>query len=79
LEAVRKKIKCFLELGTCVGILMNPDDRTVEAYGVGKAVIVLRDGDILTLPDLLPGWEVAIAELWSPVFDEEEAQIFPRY
>jgi hypothetical protein len=29
----------------------------------------LKDGDILTLPDLLPGWEVAISEIWSPVFE----------
>ena len=72
LAALREKIKCFLELGTRVGILMNPDDRTVEVYRLGEAVIVLRDGDILTLPDLLPGWEVAIVELWSPVFEEEE-------
>ncbi len=72
LEARREKIKCFLELGTRVGILMNPDDRTVEVYRAGETAIVLRDGDILTLPDLLPGWEVAIAELWSPVFEEEE-------
>jgi Uma2 family endonuclease len=72
LEALREKIKCFLELGTRVGILMNPDDRTVEIYRAGEAVIVLRDGDILTLPDLLPGWEVAIVELWSPVFEEDE-------
>jgi Uma2 family endonuclease len=72
LEALRDKIKSFLTLGTRVGILMNPDDRTVEIYRDGEPAIVLRDGDILTLPDLLPGWEVAIAELWSPVFDEDD-------
>jgi Uma2 family endonuclease len=26
-------------------------------------------GDVLTLPDLLPGWEMTIAELWAPEFD----------
>jgi hypothetical protein len=31
---------------------------------------VLGDGDVLTLPDLLPGWEVAVSELWPLRFDE---------
>lgn len=30
-----------------------------------------KHGDVLQLPDLFPGWEVQIAELWLPVFDEE--------
>jgi Uma2 family endonuclease len=31
-------------------------------------VVILKDGDILKLPNLLPGWEVTIPEIWSPVF-----------
>jgi Uma2 family endonuclease len=31
--------------------------------------VTLKDGNILKLPDLLPGWEVAIPEIWSPVFE----------
>jgi Uma2 family endonuclease len=30
------------------------------------------NGEILTIPELLPGWELPIAEVWPPVFDEEE-------
>jgi Uma2 family endonuclease len=66
---LRAKIQQFLELGTQVGILLNPDDRTVEIYRQEQSTIVLRDGDILTIPDLFPGWQVAVEELWSPRFD----------
>lgn len=29
----------------------------------------LVDGEVLTGPDLLPGWEVAVSDLWPPVFE----------
>ncbi len=69
LEDVRAKIREFLALGTRVGILINPDNRIVEVYYSGQEAIILRDGDVLTVPDLLPGWEVQVSDLWSLVFE----------
>ncbi|MBW4658091.1 MAG: Uma2 family endonuclease [Drouetiella hepatica Uher 2000/2452] len=63
------KILSFLELGTRVGILVNPDDKTVRIYRAGQEAIALRDGDMLTVPELLPGWEVAVSDLWPPIFE----------
>lgn len=68
LDKLREKIQDFISLGSEIGILINPKTRIVEVYRSGEKVI-LRDGDVLTLPDLLPGWEVAIADIWSPVFE----------
>jgi Uma2 family endonuclease len=68
LDKLRKKIEDFMNLGAKVGILINPKTRTVEVSCHGETVI-FKDGDILTLPDLLPGLEVAISEIWSPVFE----------
>ena len=70
LKKFRAKIQEFLELGTLVGILINPEVRSVEVYRVNENAIALGDGDVLTLPDLLPGWEVAVSELWPLRFDE---------
>jgi len=70
-KKLREKIDDFLKQGTRVGILLHPEQRWVEVRRSGQAPVTLRDGDVLTVPDLLPGWEVAVAELWSPVFDEE--------
>lgn len=68
LKSLRDKIKDFLAQGTKVGILINPEKHTVEIYRADSEPIILRDGDILTVPDLLPGWEVAVSDLWSLEF-----------
>ena len=69
LTSLRQKIQSFLEVGTQVGILIDPKSRTVECYRPGQETPqVLRDGDTLTVPELLPGWSVAIADLWPLVF-----------
>jgi hypothetical protein len=36
---------------------------------LGEDVVTLGDRDLLTLPDLLPGWQIAISDLWAPEFD----------
>ncbi|HTL89043.1 MAG TPA: Uma2 family endonuclease [Leptolyngbya sp.] len=70
LKGLRAKIDQFLEQGTRVGILIHPVQKWVEIRRSNTDPIQLQDGDILTIPDLLPGWEVQISELWSPVFEE---------
>lgn len=62
----------FLEQGTQVGILVNPEDCTVKVFQTEEEVVLLRNGDVLTIPELLPGWSVAVSDLWSPVFEEEQ-------
>ncbi len=66
---LEEKIRSFLNMGTQVGILVNPDDRTLQIYRSGQEPVTLRDGEILTVPELLPGWDVAVSELWPPVFE----------
>ena len=69
LTQLREKIQSFFAVGTQVGILVNPKARTVEVYRPGQnAPQTLRDGDVLTVPELLPGWSVPIADLWPLVF-----------
>lgn len=69
---LREKIQMFLEQGVKVGILIDPDELTVTLYHPNQTPIVFTDTDILTLPELLPGWELQIADLWPPVFEENE-------
>jgi len=69
LTKLEAKILNFLALGTRVGILINPDNRTVKVYRSEQETVTLQDGEVLTIPELLPGWEVAVSELWAPEFD----------
>jgi Uma2 family endonuclease len=69
IKSIETKVLKFIELGAVVGILIDPDEETVTIYrSIGEPTI-LGNGDILTIPELVPGWE-----LWPPVFTEEETQ-----
>lgn len=69
LNKLRHKIQEFLRLGAQVGVLVDPRTEIVEVYRSGLEVLILRNGDVLTVPELLPGWEMAIGEIWAPEFD----------
>ncbi|GAB4286082.1 MAG: Uma2 family endonuclease [Oscillatoriaceae cyanobacterium] len=72
LVKLRKKIKMFLDQGVKVAILIDPDQLTATLYRPNQKPILFRDGETLTIPELLPGWELQISDLWPPVFEEEE-------
>ena len=69
IQPLLEKIQLFLQLGCTVGILIDPDKLTVTVYQLNQNPVVLKDNDKLTLPDLLPGWEVTVSELWPPEFE----------
>ena len=64
----------MIKLGAIIGILIDPDEETVTVYPSQGEPIVFHNGDILTLPELFPGWELAVSELWPPIFTEEEIE-----
>jgi Uma2 family endonuclease len=55
LTKLRNKIDQFLNLGTRVGILIDPEPRSIEIRRSDQDPIVLHHGDTLTVPDLVPG------------------------
>jgi Uma2 family endonuclease len=56
----------LMAMGMPVGIFIEPEiEQTVTVYQQGQPEMVLRDGDVLTISELLPGWELPIAELWE--------------
>ncbi len=61
-----------MELGTQVGVLVDPRTCTMEVYCLNKDKVILRDGDLLEVPELLPGWQLPVVEVWAPEFDEED-------
>lgn len=69
IKPLETKIQQFLSLGTQVGMLIDPDKEIVTIYRQGAQAKMLTNKDMLTIPDLLPDWGVAVTELWPPVFD----------
>lgn len=80
LRELEEKIVLFLSQGVQVGVLIDPDTRTVYIYRSGRLQknagndepphrITRRDGDTLTIPELFPGWEVPVTSLWPVVYE----------
>ncbi|BAZ85067.1 Uma2 family endonuclease [Dolichospermum compactum] len=74
IKTLKNKILNLIKLGAIIGILIDPDEETVTVYPSQGEPIVFHNGDILTLPELFPGWELAVSELWPPIFTEEEIE-----
>ncbi|MEG4468767.1 Uma2 family endonuclease [Microcoleus sp. AT9_B5] len=74
IKLIETKVLKFIELGATVGITIDPDEETVTIYRSTGEPIVLGNGDILTVAELFPGWELPVSELWPPIFTEEETQ-----
>jgi len=70
LKKIRDKIQVYIQQGVKVAILIDPDTCQLEVYHPDQPVIVLGNGDILTLTELFPGWELVVSELWPVVFEE---------
>ncbi|HAG83125.1 MAG TPA: hypothetical protein DCL61_18665 [Cyanobacteria bacterium UBA12227] len=69
IKPIEEKIKLFLKLGTEVGILIDPEKETVTLYRPTGQPTVLTNQDILTIPELFPGWELPVSDLWPPEFE----------
>ena len=69
LPKLRQKIQEFIELGTVVGVLVDPRTRTMEVYRYQQEKIVLKDGDVLEVEEILPGWKLPVVEVWAPDFE----------
>jgi len=74
IKPIETKVLKFIELGAIVGILIDPDEETVTIYRSTGEPTVLGNGDLLTVAELFPGWELPVSELWPPIFTEEETQ-----
>ena len=71
IKTLKEKIQLYLEQGAQIGILIDPDELTVTIYRPSSEPVILNNENSLSVPELFPGWEVPISELWPPVFEED--------
>lgn len=80
IRGLEGKIALFLEQGVQVGVLIDPDKKVVSLYrkaGIAtddteEAMLqktTLQNDDILTIPELFPGWEIAISRFWPANYE----------
>lgn len=60
---LRRKVANYLTAGIVLWVV-NPEDRSVDVYEMGKAVQVIDEQGILTLDDMLPNFKLAIKDIF---------------
>ncbi|NEQ46890.1 MAG: Uma2 family endonuclease [Leptolyngbya sp. SIOISBB] len=65
LKVLQAKMQEYLENGTQLGWLIDPQTRRVEIYRSGQAVEVLENPEILSGESVLPGFTLALKRIWN--------------
>ena len=64
LTEVAAKVTEWLDAGTLMVIVVNPRNRTVQVY-TSDGVIELTEADSLDGGDVVPGWSMPVADIFS--------------
>src|SRR5262245_30810434 len=62
---IDEKIADWLQSGVRLLWVLDPDQRMVTVYRSGSQPRTLKEGEFLEGEDVVPGFRVAVAELWS--------------
>jgi Uma2 family endonuclease len=61
---VQAKVDEYLAAGVRVVWVADPDPQTVTAHRTGQPPQVFRAADVLTIPDVIPGFQTPVADLF---------------
>lgn len=64
-KEVQTKAMQWLEAGTVLVWVVEPEERTVTIYQQDKSARILKTGEILTGDPVLPGFRLSLAELFA--------------
>ena len=64
LSTLQDKMREYVENGTCLGWLIDPQNRRVEIYRSGKEVEILDNPGQLSGEDVLPGFVLNLRQVW---------------
>jgi Uma2 family endonuclease len=63
---IRQKVRDYLKAGVVVVVwVADPDKRTVTEYRAGKRPRIYRIGDTLTINDVIPGFQMKVADVFQ--------------
>ena len=62
---VEEKIADWLDAGALAVVVANPSGRTVEIRRSRTDVVILNEGDVLEVQDVVPGWRMAVADIFK--------------
>ena len=62
---VEEKVLEWLEAGALMVVVVNPRKRAVTVYRSLTDIIVLTEDDTLSGGDVVPGWTVAVKDIFA--------------
>lgn len=62
---VEEKVADWLEAGTMAVIVVDPRRRAVKVHRSLSDASILTDADILSIEDVVPGWQMTVAEIFE--------------
>jgi len=62
---IHKKVGEYLNADVLIVALVDPESKRVHLFSADRETVVLNVGDPLTLPELLPGFEVGVERLFE--------------
>ena len=65
LTEVNEKVADWLAAGTLAVVVVNPRNLTVRIHRSPTDVVVLNEGDVLEVQDVVPGWRMAVSEIFE--------------
>lgn len=65
-KRIAEKIELYLRAGARLVWCVDPRRRTVAVYRPHHEPVVLREGDVLSGEDVLPGFQCRVAEVFDP-------------
>lgn len=62
---VRKKIKEYFDIGVTAVLIVEPEEQTIALYRSPTAIQEFALNGVLTLEDILPGFNLPLNQLWA--------------
>ena len=62
---VSKKVQDYFKAGVRVVWVSDPGKHTVTIYRSGEKPKILRENDVLTVPDIIPGFELPVRDIFQ--------------
>jgi len=62
---IERKVAEYHQAGVRVVWLLDPFTHTITIYRRGQQPVVLQTNDVLTVPDLIPGFQVVVRDLFG--------------
>lgn len=65
LKSLQAKMQEYLDSGSRLGWLVNPQDKQVEIYRLSRAIDVLQPPNTLSGENVLPGFILRLQKIWA--------------